>query len=157
MNSSILGDLTLEYRTFNLNKINIEDEGMEDLEKFNLMYNINDSKCSLFDEIKQVYKFNKCDSKVSINSNSNIINNSNLDEKNNSQTIFRIDLYLKRMIECMKKPKIKNLIIEIGSLSSNNNNNFLILTKIKSIRSNWPKEKLVDMAVNIILDIINKN
>ena len=31
-----LDNLNSEYRTFNLNKINIEDEGMEDLEKFNL-------------------------------------------------------------------------------------------------------------------------
>ena len=153
---SFLGDLSLEYRTFNLNKINIEDEGMEDLEKFNLKYKINNSKCSLFDEIKQVYNFNKCDSKVSLNSSHS--NDTKFDdEKNDSQSIFRIDLYLKRIIECMQKSKIKNLIIELGSLSSNNSNNFLILTKIKSIRSNWPKEKLVDMAVNIILDIIKKN
>ena len=151
----ILGELTSEYRTFNLNKINIEDEGMEDLEKFNQMYKIDDSKCSLFDEIKQVHNFNPLfminnGSKVSLEDGTYVENNGAL----KSNYIFRIDLYLKRVIKCMTKPKIKSLILELGSMSSNN---FLILTKIKSVKSNWSKEKLVDMAVDIILTIINKD
>ena len=151
----ILGELTSEYRTFNLNKINIEDEGMEDLEKFNQMYKIDDSKCSLFDEIKQVHNFNPL---FMINNGSKAsLEDEACDENNgtqNSNSIFRIDLYLKRVIQCMTKPKIKSLILELGSMSSNN---FLILTKIKSVKSNWSKEKLVDMAVDIILSIINKD
>ncbi len=53
----------------------------------------------------------------------------------------------------MKKPQIKSLILELGTLSSNN---YLILAKIKSIKSNWPKDKLVEIAINIILGIIIK-
>ena len=66
---------------------------------------------------------------------------------------FRIDLYLRRIIENMKVTKIKGLIMELGTLSSNN---FVILTKIKSIKSNWKKERLVNLAIDIILKLINK-
>jgi len=151
--NDILKKLTSEYRTFNLNKINIEDEGMEDLEKFNEMYNIKSSKCSLFEEIKPVHTdncpyFTNNNGKESMSINSCDINNTL--EKN---SIFRIDFYFRRIIENMQKPKIKKLIFELGNLSDNN---FLILTKIKSIKSNWPKKKLVEMAVDIILGLIIK-
>ena len=144
--NDIFGKLTSEYRTFNLNKINIEDEGMEDLEKFNQIYKIDNSKCSLFEEIKKVHDFNS----PCFYDNSKVSSNNKLMKDN---TIFRIDFYLKRVIENMQKPKIKNLILELGILSDNN---FLILTKIRSIKSNWPKKKLVEMAVDIILRLINK-
>ena len=149
-----LGELSSEYRTFNLDKINIEDEGMEDLETFNRMYRVDDSKCSLFDEIKRVYN---CNTSFYSNNESKSSNYESDSEQYNtskqSTFIFRIDFYFRRIIEKMTKPKIKELIFELGSLSSNN---FLILTKIKSIKSNWPKEKLVTMAVDIILGLINK-
>ena len=151
--NDIFKKLTSEYRTFNLNKINIEDEGMEDLEKFNEMYNIKSSKCSLFEEIKPVYTTNypyfTNNSKESMSNISGDINSTS--EKN---SIFRIDFYFRRIIENMQKPKIKKLIFELGNLSDNN---FLILTKIKSIKSNWPKKKLVEMAVDIILGLIIKD
>ena len=141
-----------EYRTFNLSKINVEDEGMEDLEKFNEMYNIKSSKCSLFEEIKPVhtanYPYFTNNSKTSM---SNISGDRNSTLEKNS--IFRIDFYFRRIIENMQKPKIKKLIFELGNLSDNN---ILILTKIKSIKSNWPKKKLVEMAVDIILGLIFK-
>ena len=150
--NDIFKKLTSEYRTFNLNKINIEDEGMEDLEKFNEMYNIKSSKCSLFEEIKPVhtanYPYFTNNSKTSM---SNIRGDRNSTLEKNS--IFRIDFYFRRIIENMQKPKIKKLIFELGNLSDNN---FLILTKIKSIKSNWPKKKLVEMAVDIILGLIIK-
>ena len=146
----ILSEFSSEYRTFNLNKINIEDEGMEDLEKFNQMYQIDNSKCSLFDEIRNV--------SYNITSYSNIESKLSKYEKENNYVsnkkfLFRIDLYIKRIIQNMKKPQIKSLILELGTLSSNN---YLILAKIKSIKSNWPKDKLVEMAINIILGIIIK-
>ena len=150
--NDIFKKLTSEYRTFNLNKINIEDEGMEDLEKFNEMYNIKSSKCSLFEEIKPVhtanYPYFTNNSKTSM---SNISGDRNSTLEKNS--IFRIDFYFRRIIENMQKPKIKKLIFELGNLSDNN---FLILTKIKSIKSSWPKKKLVEMAVDIILGLIIK-
>ena len=150
--NDIFKKLTSEYRTFNLDKINIEDEGMEDLEKFNEMYNIKSSKCSLFEEIKPVhttnYPYFTNNSKTSM---SNISGDRNSTLEKNS--IFRIDFYFRRIIENMQKPKIKKLIFELGNLSDNN---FLILTKIKSIKSNWPKKKLVEMAVDIILGLIIK-
>ena len=146
----ILSEFSSEYRTFNLNKINIEDEGMEDLEKFNQMYQIDNSKCSLFDEIRNV--------SYNITSYSNIESKLSKYEKENNYVsnkkfLFRIDLYIKRIIQNMKKPQIKSLILELGTLSSNN---YLILAKIKSIKSNWPKDKLVEMAINIIFGIIIK-
>lgn len=149
----ILGKFTPEYRTFNLNKINIEDEGMEDLVKFNKKYKIDNSKCSLFEEIKHVNYYNFSSS---FNDKSKINNYENEHNYGSRKidSFFRIDFYLKRVIQNMNKPNIKKLILELGALSSNN---LLILTKIKSIRSKWTKDKLVEMAVNIILDIINKD
>ena len=146
----ILSEFSSEYRTFNLNKINIEDEGMEDLEKFNQMYKIDNSKCSLFDEIRNVNyyitSYSNNESKLSKYEKEN-------NYVSNKKSFFRIDLYIKRIIQNMKKPQIKSLILELGTLSSNN---YLILTKIKSIKSNWPKDKLVEIAINIILGIIIK-
>ena len=146
----ILSEFSSEYRTFNLNKINIEDEGMEDLEKFNQMYKIDNSKCSLFDEIRSVNyyitSYSNNESKLSKYEKEN-------NYVSNKKSFFRIDLYIKRIIQNMKKPQIKSLILELGTLSSNN---YLILAKIKSIKSNWPKDKLVEIAINIILGIIIK-
>ena len=138
----IFDNLNSEYRTFNLDKINIEDEGMEDLEKFNYAYKIDNSKCSLYEPAKKIPYYSQ-------------INYAN-DEtkiKDNKNVGFRIDLYLRRIIENMKVPKIKGLIMELGALSSNN---FVILTKIKSIKSNWKKERLANLAIDIILKLINK-
>ena len=73
--------------------------------------------------------------------------------KDNKITCFKIDLYLRRVLETMKVQKIKGVIMDLGKLSSNN---FIILTKIKSIRSNWKKEKLINLAIDIILKLINK-
>ena len=70
--------------------------------------------------------------------------------KDNKNSCFRIDLYLKRVLEPLNIAKIKNIIMELGNLSSNN---FIILTKIKSIRSRWKKEQLVNLAVDIILKL----
>ena len=145
----VFSKFSSEYRTFNLSKINIEDEGMEDLEKFNQIYNIDNSKCSLFDEINQVNNFN-----ISYNESksSNFKTEFNCSSKINI-SFFRIDLYFKRIIQNMKKPQIKKLILELGSLSCNN---YFILSKIKSTRSSWTKEKFVDLTCNIILELINK-
>ena len=137
----ISGNLNAEYRTFNLNKINIEDEGMEDLEKFNSVYKIDNSKCSLFEEAKKIPFYSQ-------------INNANEETKikNNRNTCFKIDLYLRRIIENMNAKKLKSMIMELGSLSSNN---FIILTKIKSIKSRWKKEQLVILALDIMKNLIN--
>ena len=135
-------NLNSEYRTFNLDKINLEDEGMEDLEKFNLAYKIDNSKCSLYEVAKKIPYYSQ-------------INNAN-DEtkiKDNKNTVFKIDLYFRRIIENMKTKNIKSMIMELGALSSNN---FIILTKIKSIRTYWKKEQLVNLALDIILQLINK-
>ena len=138
----MLDKLNSEYRTFNLSKINVEDEGMEDLEKFNFAFKVDSSKCSLYESAKKIPLYSQ-------------INNTN-DEtriKNDKISCFRIDLYLKRVLESLNIPKIKNIIMELGNLSSNN---FVILTKIKSIRSKWKKEQLINLAVDIILKLINK-
>ena len=137
----IAGNLNAEYRTFNINKINIEDEGMEDLEKFNSVYKIDNSKCSLFEEAKKIPFYSQ-------------INNANEETKikNNRNTCFKVDLYLRRIIENMNAKKLKSMIMELGSLSSNN---FIILTKIKSIKSRWKKEQLVILALDIMKNLIN--
>ncbi len=138
----MLDKLNSEYRTFNLSKINVEDEGMEDLEKFNFAFKVDSSKCSLYESAKKIPLYSQ-------------INNTN-DEtriKNDKISCFRIDLYLKRVLETLNMAKIKNIIMELGNLSSNN---FVILTKIKSIRSKWKKEQLINLAVDIILKLINK-
>ena len=139
----IFDQLNSEYRTFNLNKINIEDEGMEDLEKFNSAYKIDDSKCSLYESAKKIPFYSQ-------------INNANDETRmkdNKKATCFKIDLYLRRILETMKAPYIKSVIMELGKLSSNN---FIILTKIKSIRAKWKKEQLINLAIDIILKLINK-
>ena len=145
----IFSEFSSEYRTFNLSKINIEDEGMEDLEKFNQIYKIDNSKCSLFDETNQVNNFNIF---YNESKSSNFKTEFNSSFKINV-SFFRIDLYFKRIIQNMKKSQIKKLILELGSLSCNN---YLILSKIKSTRSSWTKEKFIDLAYNIILELINK-
>ena len=137
----ISGNLNAEYRTFNVNKINIEDEGMEDLEKFNSVYKIDNSKCSLFEEAKKIPFYSQ-------------INNANEETKikNNRNTCFKVDLYLRRIIENMNAKKLKSMIMELGALSSNN---FIILTKIKNIKSRWKKEQLVILALDIMKNLIN--
>ena len=107
--NTITENLNSEYKTFNLNKINLEDEGMEDLEKFNLFYKIDNSKCSLYEAAKKIPYYSQ-------------INNAN-DEtkiKDNKNTVFKIDLYFRRIIENMNTKNIKSMIMELGSLSSNN-------------------------------------
>ena len=140
--NNVIKRLNAEYRTFNVNKINIEDEGMEDLEKFNYAYKIDNSKCSLFEEAKKIPIYSQ-------------INNANEETqiKTNKNTCFKVDLYLRRIIENMNAKKLKSIIMELGTLSSNN---FIILTKIKSIRSKWKKEQLVNLAIDIMMSLINK-
>ena len=138
----MLDKLNSEYRTFNLSKINVDDEGMEDLEKFNSAFKVDSSKCSLYESAKKIplyYQINNTNDETRI--------------KNDKISCFRIDLYLKRVLETLNMAKIKNIIMELGNLSSNN---FVILTKIKSIRSKWKKEQLINLAVDIILKLINK-
>ena len=135
----ILNDLGCEYRNFNLNKINIDDEGMEDLETFKQKFKIDGSKCTLFDETKKIMNYSIYNEKETI--------------LNNNNKIFRLDFYLKRIISRLNKNKIKKLIIELGELTPNN---FMLLATIKNIKSNCQKDKLVDSAVNIILSLINK-
>ena len=138
----IVDELNSEYRTFNLNKVNIEDEGMEDLEKFNYAYKINSSKCSLYEKAQKVPFYSQVDN-----------TNDETKIKNNKNTCFKIELYFRRIIEKMKIPNIKGMIMELGTLSTNN---FVILTKIKSMKSNWKKEQFVKLAIDIIMKLINK-
>ena len=138
----IVDELNSEYRTFNLNKVNIEDEGMEDLEKFNYAYKINSSKCSLYEEAQKVPFYSQVDN-----------TNDETKIKNNKNTCFKIELYFRRIIEKMKIPNIKGMIMELGTLSTNN---FVILTKIKSMKSNWKKDQFIKLAIDIIMKLINK-
>ena len=136
----IIGELNSEYRTFNLDKINIEDEGMEDLEKFNYAYKIDSSKCSLYEKPQKIPQYTQINDETRIDSK--------------AHTCFRIDLYIRRILEKMKVKQIKSVILELGTISSND---FTILMKIKSIRSNWNKNKLINLAIDIIMKIINKD
>ena len=128
----IAGNLNAEYRTFNVNKINIEDEGMEDLEKFNYAYKIDYSKCSLFEEAKKIPIYSQ-------------INNTNEETqiKKNKNTCFKVDLYLRRIIENMNAKKLKSIIMELGTLSSNNFiiSSFYILYLIWALKINFNKNK----------------
>ena len=81
---------------------------MEDLEKFNQIYKIQNSKCSLFGEFKQVINLNTLIYPDDSSKSFNYQNSKNSYEK--SISIFRIELYLKRIIENMKKQKIKSLV-----------------------------------------------
>ena len=152
--SNILGNLSTGCKEFNLNKINIEDEGMEDLETFNKMYKVDNSKCSLFSEIKPVLNISS-EFYLSDESNSNSSESGSHYGYNRKDLFFRVDFYLKRVIENMTKPNIKKLILELGTLSSNN---MMILTRIQSIKAGWKKEKLVELAFNLLLELyFNKN
>ena len=150
----ILNDLGCEYRNFNLNKINIDDEGMEDLETFNKVYKVDNSKCSLFSEVRPVLNISS-EFYFSEGNSSNSSENGSYYGYNRKDSIFRVDFYLKRVIENMNKPNIKKLILELGTLSSNN---MMILTRIQSIKAQWKKEKLAELAFNILLELyFNKN
>ena len=152
--NNILGNLSTGCKEFNLNKINIEDEGMEDLETFNKMYKVDNSKCSLFSEIKPALSISS-EFYFSSESDSSNSENGSYYGYNRKHSYFRVDFYLKRVIENMKSPNIKKLILELGTLSSNN---MMILTRVQSMKARWKKEKLVDLAFNILLEIFfNKN
>ena len=149
-----LGNLSTGCKEFNLNKINIDDEGMQDLEAFNKMYKVDNSKCSLFNEIKPVLDI---PSEFYFSSESNSINSENIShcEYNRKVSFFRVDFYLKRVIENMNRANLKKLIIELGTLYSSNT---MILTIVKSMKTYMKKEKLVELAFNLILQIFfNKN
>ena len=152
--NNILGNLSTGCKEFNLNKINIEDEGMEDLETFNKVYKVDNSKCSLFSEVRPVLNISS-EFYFSEGNSSNSSENGSYYGYNRKDSIFRVDFYLKRVLENMTKPNIKKLILELGTLSSNN---MMILTRIQSIKAQWKKEKLAELAFNILLELyFNKN
>ena len=164
MNNFPKNNFAIHYKTFNTNKINIEDEGMEDLEKFNQFYLANISKTSLFEENENITSYvnfpslfenNNPNSQINLNSllNSklNISHESNFNK--NDTKLFSIYSYIKRVISSVPKQKLKKLILDLSSISSNDLN---ILTLVKSVRSNMNKEKLIDKAVDIVMRIMEQ-
>ena len=164
MNNFKLNNVAIHYKTFNVHKIDIGDEGMEDLEKFNQFYLANISKTSLFEEKENIASYINRPS-IFENINPNLLNNLNLllnskqkfsSESNfskNEAELFSIYSYFKRVISTTPKQILKKLILDLSSASSNDLN---ILTLVKSIRSNMSKEKLVEKAVDIIMRTITQ-
>ena len=83
---------------------------MEDLEKFNYTYKIDDSKCSLYESAKKIHFYSQI----------NNVNNETRLKNKQKAACFKIDLYSRRILETMKAPYIKDIIIELGKLSSDN-------------------------------------
>ena len=122
---------------FQLANISIEDEGMEDLETFNLKYG------EKFLEINKKYE--------DISLNENIINKPlGLIDK----SIIRKFSVKKFFYDCLiniNKKQLKQILNELGKIEELN---FETLSNIKSIRSRSTKVQLIEIINKIIIELI---
>lgn len=122
---------------FQLANISIEDEGMEDLETFNLKFG------EKFLEINKKYE--------DISLNENIINKPlGLIDK----SIIRKFSVKKFFYDCLiniNKKQLKQILNELGKIEELN---FETLSNIKSIRSRSTKVQLIEIINKIIIELI---
>ena len=122
---------------FQLANISIEDEGMEDLETFNLKFG------------EKFLEINKKNEDISLNEN---IINKNLGLINKS--IIRKFSVKKFFYDCLiniNKKQLKQILNELGKIEELN---FETLSNIKSIRSRSTKVQLIEIINKIIIELI---
>ena len=122
---------------FQLANISIEDEGMEDLETFNLKYG------KKFLEINKKYEH--------ISLNENIINKplGLIDKSIISK--FSVKKFFYNCLININKKQLKQILNELGKMEELN---FEILSNIKCIRSRSTKVQLIEIINRIIIELI---
>jgi len=130
-----------------LMNININDDGMEDLETFNKKYN---------EEIKKFYINNNNNNNDNNNNNINSIITLNLfkDKYKINSCKFSVKLYLKNILNLLNK---KQLFYLINNLTKNLDVNINIITLIKSINTRSKKNFIISRLTEIFIITLNNN
>ena len=124
-------------KEFNIADISLSDEGMEDLETFNLKFG---------EKIKELNKKNE-----NLSLNHNLINKPlGLIESNNNSK-FSVKQFFNNCLINLNKKQLKKLINELGKFEELN---FDTLSLIKSHKSRNTKEKLIEIINKVIIELI---
>ena len=122
---------------FNIADISLSDEGMEDLETFNLKFG------------EKINELNKKNENLSLNHN--LINKPlGLIESNNNSK-FSVKQFFNNCLINLNKKQLKKLINELGKFEELN---FDTLSLIKSHKSRNTKEKLIEIINKVIIELI---
>ncbi len=124
-------------KEFNIADISLSDEGMEDLETFNLKFG------------EKINELNKKNENLSLNHN--LINKPlGLIESNNNSK-FSVKQFFNNCLINLNKKQLKKLINELGKFEELN---FDTLSLIKSHKSRNTKEKLIEIINKVIIELI---
>ena len=122
---------------FNIADISLSDEGMEDLETFNLKFG------------EKINELNKKNEHLTLNHN--LINKPlGLIERNNIKK-FSVKQFFNNCLINLNKKQLKKIINELGKFEELN---FDTLSLIKSQRSRNTKEKLIEIINKVIIELI---
>ena len=122
---------------FNIADISLSDEGMEDLETFNLKFG------------EKINELNKKNEHLTLNHN--LINKHlGLIERNNIKK-FSVKQFFNNCLINLNKKQLKKIINELGKFEELN---FDTLSLIKSQRSRNTKEKLIEIINKVIIELI---
>ena len=129
--------MTSNNKEFNIADISLSDEGMEDLETFNLKFG------------EKINELNKKNENLSLNHN--LINKPlGLIESNNNSK-FSVKQFFNNCLINLNKKQLKILINELGKFEELN---FDTLSLIKSHKSRNTKEKLIEIINKVIIELI---
>jgi hypothetical protein len=129
--------MTSNNKEFNIADISLSDEGMEDLETFNLKFG------------EKINELNKKNENLSLNHN--LINKPlGLIESNNNSK-FSVKQFFNNCLINLNKKQLKKLINELGKFEELN---FDTLSLIKSHKSRNTKEKLIEIINKVIIELI---
>ena len=124
-------------KEFNIADISLSDEGMEDLETFNLKFG------------EKINELNKKNENLSLDHN--LINKPlGLIESNNNSK-FSVKQFFNNCLINLNKKQLKKLINELGKFEELN---FDTLSLIKSHKSRNTKEKLIEIINKVIIELI---
>ena len=129
--------MTSNNKEFNIADISLSDEGMEDLETFNLKFG------------EKINELNKKNENLSLDHN--LINKPlGLIESNNNSK-FSVKQFFNNCLINLNKKQLKKLINELGKFEELN---FDTLSLIKSHKSRNTKEKLIEIINKVIIELI---
>ena len=122
---------------FNIADISLSDEGMEDLETFNLKFG------------EKINELNKKNEHLTLNHN--LINKPlGLIERNNIKK-FSVKQFFNKCLINLNKKQLKKIINELGKFEELN---FDTLSTIKSHRARSTKEQLIEIINKVIIELI---
>ena len=124
-------------KEFNIADISLSDEGMEDLETFNLKFG------------EKINELNKKNEHLSLNHN--LINKPLGLIESNNQSKFSVKQFFNDCLITLNKKQLKKVINELGKFEELN---FDTLSLIKSQRSRNSKEKLIEIINKVIIELI---